>query len=825
MKRIFLFLTLITLTASAAEASVQQWQQVPGGAEFKTDKGLLRIEFVTDRIARVRSTMNGAFSTTPSLMRVPIKESAGKVTATEKAGLVELKSAKLTVLVDRKSGAVAYKNPNGQILLAENASQPRWFERTEVQKALPDPASIRKVQTVDGEREIASKFTTRKDRDAWKGGVKFRFAKEEALYGLGFDETADLNLRGKTKRLYQHNLRIVIPSIVSSKGYGLLFDAYSAMSFKDGEQGGSLDFDVIEDLDYYFISGPDMDGAVAGYRQLVGSAVMLPKWAFGYVQSKERYTSQDELISVTNEFRKRKIPLDVIVQDWNYWLQWGGDPNPKFYPDFTALTKSLHEQNTRLMISIWPNPAAGSSTGKALAAGGYVLPGTVYLDVFNPKAREVYWNGIWEILGKHGIDGWWCDSTEPTTADWGGKTRPADADEQNIALMAKTIDPQLLNAYALEDSTGIFENSRKSSPDKRVLNLTRSGYAGSQRTGSVLWTGDISASWNVFSQQVAALQSISAAGEPYTTFDIGAFFVKRTDKWFWAGDFNKGVNDMGYRELYTRWFQMGAFLPMFRSHGTDTPREPWRFGEPGTQFYDSILDSINLRYQLLPYFYSLASEVVLQNKSFMRPLVFSFPTDEKTHDLKSQFMVGDTFLVAPVLEAQQFGPDSKPIQNGPKTREVYLPKGAKWTDFWTGNVVNGGQTIQADAPISHLPLFVKTGSIVPVGPKLQFTGEQPGGEIEVRVYRGANGSFSLYEDEGDSYRYEQGQRATIPFAWNESEQTLTIGARKGEFPGMIKARTFRVVFVAENHGTGSNPTDRPDAVVQYSGDAIKVRAK
>jgi len=582
---------------------------------------------------------------------------------------------------------------------------------------------------------------------------------------------------------------------------------------------------VIDDLDYYFISGPDMDGAVAGYRQLVGSAVMLPKWSFGYIQSKERYTSQDELLSVTGEFRKRKIPLDVIVQDWNYWLQWGGDPNPKYYPDFSALTKSLHEQNTKLMISIWPNPAPGSSVNKALAAGGYLLPGSVFLDVFNSKAREVYWNGIWEILGKHGIDAWWCDSTEPVGADWTGKTRAPDADEQNIALMAKYIDPQLLNAYALEDSTGIYENSRKSSPDKRVLNLTRSGYAGSQRTGSVLWTGDIAASWNTFNQQVAALQSISASGEPYTTFDIGAFFVKRADKWFWAGDFNQGVNDMGYRELYTRWFQMGTFLPMFRSHGTDTPREPWRFGEPGTQFYDSILESINLRYQLLPYFYSLASEVVLQNKSFMRPLVFSFPADEKTHDLKSQFMVGDTFLVAPVLEAQQFGPDSKPIQNGAKTREVYLPKGAKWTDFWTGKVIAGGQSTNADAPISHLPLFVKTGSIVPFGPKLQFSGEQPGAEIEIRVYQGANGSFTLYEDEGDSYRYEQGQRATIPFTWNQSERTLTIGARSGEFPGMVKARTFRVVFVSENHGAGSNPTEKADTVVQYSGDAIKVRAK
>ena len=325
--------TLLLSPFTVVQASVNAVKPSPTGAEFKTDDGLLQIEFVTDRIARVRSTKNPEFSKTPSLMRVPVNEQPGKIVVKGTAGsaYVELSSSKLSVRVDRATGAVSYFDSNGKLLVAEGAEQPRWFERTEVIKSVADPASVRKVQTVDGERQIAGKYIQKKDRDAWKGGVKFRFADDEALYGLGFDETSDLNLRGKTKRLYQHNLRILIPSLVSTRGYGLLFDAYSAMTFNDGAQGGSMNFDVIDDLDYYFIAGAGMDGAVAGYRQLTGAATMLPRWAFGYVQSKELYRSHEELVATVKELRQRKIPLDMIVQDWNYWIrgQWGGDPAPQ----------------------------------------------------------------------------------------------------------------------------------------------------------------------------------------------------------------------------------------------------------------------------------------------------------------------------------------------------------------------------------------------------------------------------------------------------------------------------------------------------------------
>jgi len=513
------------------QGKVEQVQPLGTGAGFKLSEGSLQVEFITDRIVRVRATRNADWSKTPSLMRVPVNEKPGKLTIKDAGDGIELRSAKLLVRIDRVTETVSFFDPEGKPLLTENPSEPRTLEKVDVIKSVADPATITKVNTVDGEREVAGKYIQQKDREAWKGKISFRFAEGEALYGLGMDETGDLNLRGTTKRLYVHNLRKVNPSVVSTRGYGLLFDAYSAMTFTDGTDGGSLSFDVIDDLDYYFIAGPGMDGAVAGYRQLTGAAVMLPRWAYGYVQSKERYKSQDEVVATVKEFRDRKIPLDVIVQDWNYWFpgQWGGDPDPKFYPDIAKMVKGVHDLDAHIMISIWPNPGDRSTAGKAMKGAGFTLAGTTYVDMFNPKARELYWKTVaWNNFGQHGMDAWWCDSTEPETGDW-GLSRPADADEVNIRALAKVIDPEFLNAYALEDSTGIFENQRKALPDRRVLNLTRAGYAGSQRTGAVLWTGDISASWSTLEKQVAGVQSFSAAGNPYITMDIGGFFCTQRE--------------------------------------------------------------------------------------------------------------------------------------------------------------------------------------------------------------------------------------------------------------------------------------------------------
>jgi len=819
-----IFVLTALLTSLNLQAKLGQVQQLATGAGFKLTDGRLQVEFITDRIVRVRATKNADWSKTPSLMRVPVAEKPGKVTVKISGNVIELSSAKLIVRVDRATEAVSYFDVDGKPLLTENPAQPRTLEKVEVIKSVADPATITKLKTVDGEREVAGKYIQRKDREAWKGKISFRFAGGEALYGLGQDETADLDLRGTTKRLYVHNLRKMIPSLVSTRGYGLLFDAYSAMTFNDGSDGGSLSFDVIDDLDYYFIAGPGMDGAIAGYRQLTGAAVMLPRWAYGYVQSKERYKSQDEVVATVKEFRDRKIPIDIIVQDWNYWFsgQWGGDPDPKFYPDIAKMVKGVHDLNAHIMISIWPNPSDRSTAGKAIKEAGFTLAGTTFVNMFEPKARELYWKTVaWNNFGQHGMDAWWCDSTEPEGADW-GQSRPANADEANIQALAKIIDPQFLNAYALQDSTGIFENQRNTFPNRRVLNLTRSGYAGSQRTGAVLWTGDISASWSTLEKQVVGVQSFSAAGNPYITMDIGGFFVRRGKQWFWQGQYDKGVEDLGYRELYTRWLQFGAFLPMFRSHGTDTPREPWHFGDPGTPFYDAIIATIDLRYRLLPYLYSLGGQVAKQNAAFLCPVAFDFPNDTRTHDLKAQFLVGDELMVAPVLKPMEYGPNSAPIKDTAKTVDVYLPEASSWVDFWTGEPQAGGRTITVDAPLEHVPLLVKAGSILPLGPRVQYANEKPDAPIELRVYPGADGTFSFYEDAGEGWGYEKGEFSVIPMSWDNGSRSLTIGAVDGSFPGMLKERVFRIILVKPGQAIGIEPAVKTTEV-RYTGRAISVR--
>ena len=520
------------------------------------------------------------------------------------------------------------------------------------------------------------------------------------------------------------------------------------------------------------------------------------------------------------EFRRRKIPLDVIVQDWNYWRpgEWGGEPDPRFYPDISAMTRAIHDLNAHVMISIWANPNARTSAGKILQAGGYTLAGTSYVDMFDPKARAQYWKIMWENLGRHGIDAWWCDSTEPVVADWKAARRE-NPDEANIAALAKLIDPQFLNAYALEDSKGIFANARHASPGHRVLNLTRSGYAGSQRTGSVLWTGDISARWDVLAREVASVQRLSASGHPYVSSDTGAFFVKHGREWFRAGDYDKGVEDLGYRELYSRWLQFSAFLPMCRSHGTETPREPWRFGEPGTPFYDTILATIDLRYRLLPYLYSQAGLVATEGASLLRPVAFDFPGDVRTHDLKTQFLVGDALLVAPVLTPMYYAKDSTPLNNVAKARDIYLPEGSSWIDFWTGQSHAGGRMLTMDAPLERVPLLVKAGAILPLGPRVQYADEKPGAAIELRIYPGADGAFAFHEDAGEGFGYERGEFSIIPMSWDNRSRTFKIDAVRGSFPGMIRDRIFRVVLVQPGEATGTEPAAHASEI-HYTGSAV-----
>lgn len=808
---------VLLLCQDGAFAAIRDVRESGSGIEYRVDDTRVRVDFVTDRIVHVTATRNGDWSKSAHLMRAPVAEKPGRITASDDGDARVLQSTQVGVAVNRTTGALAFRNADGAVLLREDGVAPHAFERVAVFKSTPDPATVSTVRTVDGDRQVATKYVQMKDRDAWKATAHFRPGDDEALYGLGFDETADLDLRGKTKRLYQHNLRIAIPFVVSTRGYGILFDTYSAMTFADGKTGMSVTSDVVDDLDYYFIVGPSMDGAVQGYRQLTGAASMLPRWAYGYVQSKERYKTQDEVVDTVKAFRQRRIPLDLIVQDWNYWTpdHWGSPvPEAARYPDLSTLTKAVHDQNAHVMISIWPNPSPLDAPGKELKEGGYLSGGTPYVDFFRPEAADVYFRNVWKYLGRHGIDAWWCDSTEPEVADWTwDPKRSGRADDINIEGLARVMDPQYLNAYALVDAQHFMRNWRKQAPDRRLVNLTRSAYPGSQVAGAVAWTGDIAATWPVFAQQVAAVQSYSASGNPYITFDIGAFFTARGKPWFMAGDFDQGAADLGYRELYTRWLQFGAFLPMFRSHGTDTPREPWHFGAPGTPFYDAIVDAIRLRYRLLPAIYSQAGLVHLRGASFIRPVAFAFPHDPRTHDLKSQVLFGDAIMVSPVTTPMYYAAGSTPIDGAARTRDVYLPVGT-WFDFWTGERLAGGRTVAVAAPIDRVPLHVKAGGIVPLGPVVQYASERLDAPIELRIYPGADGDYTYYEDAGEGWGYERGEYALTGVHWDDAARKLTIGQRRGAFPGMKPRRRFKVVIV----GQQGKATD-----LVYDGRAITIK--
>jgi alpha-D-xyloside xylohydrolase len=821
-----LLFPLLALAGHAGAAPVAQVHVRPDGVEAMQGDTRLRVLFVTDRIVRVSATPNPQWSTSAGMMRVPVRDKPGPVVVSQDDATLTLRSAALAVTLDRASGALTVRDRAGRVVLREDPAAPRSFARTAVIKSVPDPATVRSVRTVDGERQQAGAYRQARDREAWRAQVRFRLGDDEGLYGLGFDETADLNLRGKTKRLYQHNLRVAIPFLVSTRGYGLLFDSYSAMTFADGPDGMSVGSDVVDELDYYVALGPSMDGAVAAFRQLTGAAAMLPRWAYGYIQSKERYETQQEVVDTVRRFRDRKIPLDLIVQDWNYWLpgRWGSMvPDPARYPDIAGMTSAVHAMNARVMISIWPNPSPLDPPGQAMKDRGFFSSGSGYVDFLRPDAADFYFDQVWDTLGRHGIDAWWTDSTEPEVADWNGADRPADADRKNIDGLAKVIDPQWLNAYGLANSQALDRFWRRHAPDRRTVVLTRSGYAGSQASGAVVWSGDISATWTTLARQVAAMQRYSASGLPYVTFDIGGFFVKPGKQWFWAGDYPQGVDDSGYRELYTRWLQVGAFMPMFRSHGTDTPREPWRFGAPGTPFYDAILASIRLRYRLLPYLYSEAGHAYRDGGSLIRPVAFGFPQDRRTHDLKGQMLFGRDILVTPVLEPLYYGKAAVPLDPPARQVDVYLPAGT-WFDFWTGQASPGARTVRADAPIGHIPVHVRAGTVLPLGPARQYADEPVDAPIEIRVYPGADGQYVLYDDAGEGRAYERGESSRIPLHWNDAARTLTIGPREGRYEGMPRKLRFRLVVVGPRTGHGLDDGTGAGHTVEYSGKPVRIRA-
>lgn len=809
---------------------VKSYQKTNDGIILQTTNGQMKVQVCREDIIRVVYTQNKEFSEKESLMVVTdFDHSSWKLEETDQ--LIIVCTSKVQVNIIKATCALSYFDASGKQLMKEPDKGGKHLTPIKVKKTIfGEDTEVKSEASADGVKSKVGNVETVIDRDAYHFKLEFEWDENEALYGLGSYEEGIMNYRNHHQYLYQQNMRAVVPCLVSTNGYGILLDSYSYMSFHDDVYGSYLWSEVNEELDYYFIYGPKFDQIVSGYRYLTGGVPMFPRWTFGYIQSKERYQSQAELLSIVQEYRKREIPLDAIIQDWMSWEGdlWGQKSlDPARFPDPKKMMEDLHALNARLMISIWPNMNNEGSNRLEMLEKGFLLGNQSTYDAFNKEARDLYWQHTNEGLFSHGIDGWWCDCTEPFENDWKGVVKPEP--EQRIALNTgeakKYLDPQYISAYSLLHSQGIYEGQRATSEDKRVVNLTRSAYGGQQRYGAITWSGDIVASWETLSKQIVDGLNFCITGIPYWTLDIGGFFVSdREHAWFWSGDYNEGHQDLGYRELYTRWFQYAAFLPIFRSHGTDTPREVWRFGEPGSIFYDTLVKFNHLRYRLMPYIYSLVWQITNNDYTLMRALPFDFGEDSNTYNIKDQYMFGPSFLVNPVTQPMYYDNDSKKLEDIDKSRSVYLPAETAWYDFWTGAKYEGGQTIEANAALETMPLYVKAGSIVPMGPKVQYTSEKLDGPIELRIYPGADAEFDLYNDEGDNYNYENGYYQLVNIKWDDQNRQLDISERQGKaYAGMPNEIIFNVVIIDSTEGVGIAESQTTNKRIVYNGRALSAQ--
>lgn len=831
-----LLLILVTLFLSVkfvqgqtvSEKDIYQGKKEYSGMLFTKGSQQLRLTFLSAKVVRLQYVKDSNFKSNGTNICLAREQMKVRFTFTSQENDYSLKTDQLSIKINKSTGSVTYLRRNGTVILAESPLNPRSSEKIAVEKVGFDENKNKVEKTANGDLVMAQIASRSVIGTAWKIIVRFQWQKGEALYGLGSHEEGYMNLRGKIQYLYQHNLKKSVPVLMSSAGYGLLFDVGSTMVFSDQSADKRIQLDAVNQLDYYFMYGPELDNVVGHYRDLTGKVQLPPKYAFGYIQSKERYSSSSEIDSVVTRFRLNKIPLDVVVQDWNYWTNglWGYKKfDKKFYPDPKLMIQKIHDKQAKFMLSIWPN-VAGNEVAE-MGAKQYVLGRSVY-DAFNPLARKMYWNDyVNRNLFSQGVDAWWCDSSEPLDGDWNEKANNIAQNPKaryllNAEGLNELLGPLRANLFSLNHAKGIYENQRLASSEKRVLNLTRSGFAGIHRYGTFVWNGDTKATWSDFAKWIPSGLNYMATGNPYWTIDAGAFFVKSKSQWFWKGDFDKGTLDLGYREFYVRTLQFATWLPMMRSHGTDFAREPWKFGDVNDPFYKSIIGQINLRYQLLPYIYSVAAMVSNENYTMTRPLIFDFRKDVSVYDIKDQFMFGPSFMICPVTSAMYFDPDNIQV-NRLKNRTVYLPKDQNWYDFHTGKIFKGGQTITANAPIDKIPVFVKEGSIVPLGAAQQYTSQLPSAPIEIRVYPGKDASFTIYQDEGDNYNYEKGKSSAVTFSWNENTKNFTIGSRKGSFATMLYHQVFHINIAGGENGGGNAKSLILKKNIRYSGQRVSIK--
>lgn len=756
--------------------------------EFTTKSCDIKVEFYTPSIVRIVKVPTGHTFNKKSLVVIAnpldmaITRNGNKIT-----------SDSLSITVDNL-GRITFKNKKGKLLLKEKNSN--FVLRT------------------DGA-----------DKGAYKVSQTFSLEKDEPVYGLGTIQNGILNRRNTHKLMEQSNLEDFQNVVQSIKGWGLYWDNYSPTNYDDDANGMSLSSEVGDGMDYYFMYGKNADGVISQMRHLSGKVPMFPLWTFGYWQSKERYKSSKEVVDVVDKYRELHVPLDGIIQDWQYWgsnYNWNAmEFLADDYLDGAKMIEKVHSKNAHLMISIWASFGPMTKAYKQLNEKGLLFDfqtwpqsgltpwpprmdypsGVRVYDAFSQDARDIYWQNLKRLFNQ-GVDAWWMDSTDP---DFFNAT---EHDYEHKA--GNGTWRSLRNAFPLCTVGGVYDSQRKENSDKRVFIMTRSAFAGQQRYGSNMWSGDVASSWDMLRKQIPAGLNFSLTGDPNFNTDIGGFF---------CGSYNNNgsgsaTHNPQYQELYVRWLQYGLFCPVFRSHGTDAPREIYQFGKKGEPIYDAIEKMINLRYRLLPYIYSTAWQVSSKDYSYMRPLFSDFASDRKVWNMPNEFMFGSSILAAPIVEASytqekiikenaMTGWDSKEAnaqtENSAinfkenKTTLKYLPAGTKWFDFWTGKQYNGGQYVNISTSIAEVPMFMRAGSIIPLAPEMEYTGEKKWDNLEIRLYPGANGNFTLYEDEGDNYNYEKGMYATINFHWDDANKILTIGKQEGNYPGIIKERQFDIV--------------------------------
>jgi len=796
------FLTVTSLAcALAVAANAQSFEKTDCGIKSSIDSLEIEIQFYNPSTVRVLKSPQGRTYTKKSLSVVEMPQIT--TFSVEQSGdELVLKSKIIRVNLNLRSGAIVFSNLQGNPLLRE--------------------------------KEHGVAFTDFNDagNKTYSVHQSFVLDKDESIYGLGQQQEGKMVQRNLTLHMIQGNTDDYVPFFVSVKGYGLFWDNYSPTVFKDTPDSTSFTSDVGDCIDYYVMFGGNADGVVAQMRDLTGQVPMLPFWTFGYFQCKERYKSQDELVGVVRKYRELGVPLDGIIQDWQYWgnnYLWNAMEflNAEFY-DPQKMVNDVHNLHAHMLISIWNSFGPQTKQYKELDKIGALLnfktwplsgsdkwppimdypSGVRVYDPYNPTARDIYWKYVNKGLFSLGIDGWWLDSSEPDHLDF----KPSDLDDKTYLGSFRKVR----NAFPLMTVGGLYDHQRSVSSDKRVFILTRSAFAGQQRYGANTWSGDIVASWKALRQQISAGLNFSLSAIPYWNSDIGGFFL-------W--NFPHKLDDANYRELYARWIQFGAFCPMMRSHGTDAPREIFQFGKKGDKIYDAIEESINLRYRLLPYIYSTSWDVTAHQSTMMRALVMDFAGDKRALDINNQYMFGKSLLVCPVTDSMYSKPGTTvnvEDYSEIKTHEVYLPQGTDWYDFWTGEHLQGGQTVQKEALIDIIPLYAKAGSILPIGPKVHYATEKKWDNLEIRVYPGADGEFTLYEDENDNYDYEKGMYSTITFTWDDAKQVLTINDRRGSFPGMLSERGFSIVKVSNGNGIGMKTVETYSKVIRCDGKKIEV---